>query len=289
MKKKLILTLFIFTLILTWVFAYSQSNIEAKINKIFDKKDKQFNQKYKGAYNICLNEQRYYKKITNVINKVINLPKYKRYKNILNIVKNITEKKSQICTIKIQIDLKKYTFIYRPMVDLENLTPLRKFMFEKIVFLKFSKAIKEGNNPNLTSVSIKLSSLSAEKIDLIKKVKLKQISTALEMYFNDYWRYPSSLDKLVPTYLSKLPLNPENNKSFYYKLLRKTGATEAWSIIWAKMWDPKDCNVNVYSEQELEKVIKENDSDTYFLRPYLDKIKKNNIKFSKWCYYVILN
>jgi len=290
MGKKLTLILFILWLSISWVFSYSQNSIKQQINKIFNKKDEQFNLKYRGsAYNICINEQKYYKKVTNTINKVINLPKYKKYESILNMIKHITEKKSQICTIKIQADLKKYTFVYRPIVDLKKLTPLMIDMFESNIVIKFMEAVKQGNDPNLTVVPMKLSSISVKMLDMAKRLRLHEISIALTMYFNNYGMYPISLNKLAPTYISKVPTNPINNKQFFYKLLDKNGFAKGWAIIWVKMGDVKNCNINVYSEQELNKIIKQNNNDSIKLYQYLIKLKQDNTKFNKWCYYIRLN
>jgi general secretion pathway protein G len=57
--------------------------------------------------------------------------------------------------------------------------------------------------------------------DTARKANLSQVSTALEMYFNDKGRYPNGsclndIEKeLVPTYIGNLPRDPQKGRVVY--------------------------------------------------------------------------
>ena len=127
--------------------------------------------------------------------------------------------------------------------------------------------------------------------DIVRKADLSKISIALTMYFNDHGVYPNwsnTIDiekKLVPLYMSVIPKDPKTNKWYFYKNMYKQWAKDAWAILAVKMEDPKDCNVNIYSSKDLNKIIKENNDEITYVEKYL--IKKWNYK--KWCYYVVIN
>jgi len=59
--------------------------------------------------------------------------------------------------------------------------------------------------------------------DTARKANLSQISTALEMYFNDNGEYPSWIhctkdltSALVPKYMNAIPSDPQQNRKTYY-------------------------------------------------------------------------
>ena len=86
--------------------------------------------------------------------------------------------------------------------------------------------------------------------DVARKANLSTISTALEMYFNDQGIYPTGYcindiaPKLVPTYVSSLPTDPQKERIAYWTkpgwcknweygytaMMRKWGV-DAWSVI----------------------------------------------------------
>jgi len=49
----------------------------------------------------------------------------------------------------------------------------------------------------------------------------------------------------------------------------------------------KDCNLNVYSEKELENFVKKNNYELSNIKKVIDNEKESN--FRLWCYYVITN
>ncbi len=121
MKKISIFILLILWFNISWTIAYSQNNIETRINNIFKQKNENFNIKYKTPYYICLNEQKYYTNITNLINKIINIPKYQKYINTLNIIKDITQKNENICNLNIHFQWKPYIFSYKLDNNFKNI------------------------------------------------------------------------------------------------------------------------------------------------------------------------
>ena len=90
--------------------------------------------------------------------------------------------------------------------------------------------------------------------DTARKANLSQISTALEMYFNDNGTYPwwdcvSDIRKyLVPSYMNSIPTDPQKWRIVYgtkvgwcpggvywYSDLTKNGATSWWSVLVANI------------------------------------------------------
>lgn len=57
-------------------------------------------------------------------------------------------------------------------------------------------------------VLLSLSSARAKSRDAKRLADVRQIASALELYFNDKGRYPSSLSTLEPLYISVIPTAP---------------------------------------------------------------------------------
>ncbi len=163
----------IFILLILWFnisFAYTQNNIETKINNIFLQKDKQFNLKYKTPYYICLNEQKYYTNITNLINKVIKLPKYRRYINILNIIKTITQRRENICNLNIHFQGKPYFFSYKLDNNFKNISAwVFSLIINKKIFDFFNRY--ETNKKINSVINNKNNSTKTNPINTNKIVK----------------------------------------------------------------------------------------------------------------------
>jgi len=77
-----------------------------------------------------------------------------------------------------------------------------------------------------TIVLVSLSSARVRARDTRRAADLRQVSLALEMYFDDNDRYPGTADSeswntqltlLVPTYLAALPVDPVNDTTHKYK------------------------------------------------------------------------
>ena len=90
--------------------------------------------------------------------------------------------------------------------------------------------------------------------DTARKANISQISTALEMYFNDNGYYPNGQcvsdlkQALVPQYMSDLPTDPQKGRIAYgtkaggcegwvygYAPLYKNGAQSGWSVLLANV------------------------------------------------------
>jgi len=90
--------------------------------------------------------------------------------------------------------------------------------------------------------------------DTARKANLSQISTALEMYFNDKGTYPNGTcvedikKEIVPRYMSALPRDPQNWRITYgtkndgckdwiygYTPLTKNGASSGWAVLVANI------------------------------------------------------
>ena len=90
--------------------------------------------------------------------------------------------------------------------------------------------------------------------DTARKANLSQISTALEMYFNDIGKYPTwdcmsdIRTKLVPNYMNSIPTDPQKWRIAYgtkagwcggwiyaYSALTKNGAEQGGSVIVANI------------------------------------------------------
>jgi len=75
--------------------------------------------------------------------------------------------------------------------------------------------------------------------DTARKANLSQISTALEMYFNDNGTYPNGKcasdlkASLVPNYLSSIPTDPQKNRITYWT--KSTGCTK-WSYAYTALY-----------------------------------------------------
>lgn len=55
--------------------------------------------------------------------------------------------------------------------------------------------------------------------DAARTSDMAKIQTAIGYYYQQYHRYPNSLNELVPAYLSIMPLDPQSNSEYSYKLL----------------------------------------------------------------------
>ncbi len=53
-----------------------------------------------------------------------------------------------------------------------------------------------------------LNSARAKSRDARRVADIKQIQTALELYYNDKGQYPASSSDLVPSYMGQVPTNP---------------------------------------------------------------------------------
>ena len=93
--------------------------------------------------------------------------------------------------------------------------------------------------------------------DTARKANLSQISTALEMYFNDYGEYPAGVNctkdlnsALVPKYMNAIPSDPQQGRKTYYaadlskycwswsyayRVLTKNGAENWWAAVIANV------------------------------------------------------
>ena len=90
--------------------------------------------------------------------------------------------------------------------------------------------------------------------DTARKANLAQISTALEMYFNDNGVYPDGscaselADTLIPAYLNSIPTDPQGARvtygttdgwcgswSYGYSPLQKSSASNWWSVLVANI------------------------------------------------------
>lgn len=60
----------------------------------------------------------------------------------------------------------------------------------------------------------------AEKIekDATRVSDVKHLQLAVEMYFDDNKSYPSSLNKLTPKYITEIPVDPLDKKSYFYTI-----------------------------------------------------------------------
>jgi len=124
-------------------------------------------------------------------------------------------------------------------------------------------------------------------MDTVRNTNLSVISAALTMYYNDKWMYPKELNKLVPNYLLSIPEDPQwQYKLYFYRSLMKNWASQWWAILWAQMENTSKCNINAYSENDLDKIIKENNNEIINIKK---NIMKKNESYHKWCYYVLIN
>lgn len=53
--------------------------------------------------------------------------------------------------------------------------------------------------------------------DSIREVNLRLIQDGLESYYDQYGRYPSSLDELSSQYLSTIPADPKTHLPYQYQ------------------------------------------------------------------------
>jgi len=126
--------------------------------------------------------------------------------------------------------------------------------------------------------------------DIARKANLSQIGIALEMYFNDYWLYPFPEKlklNLSQYYISVIPTDPKTKKQYFYYPLTKNWADQGWAILWAQMENPKNCNLNVTSDQELLELLKKYDYKREKINQLLDYEHKQ--KFNEGCYYIMIN
>ncbi|MGE5297773.1 MAG: hypothetical protein ACM3KM_01270 [Acidobacteriaceae bacterium] len=60
------------------------------------------------------------------------------------------------------------------------------------------------------------SSMALEKRDAIRIADIRQMQTALELYFNDNNAYPSALSQLAPMYIKTVPVDPLSAATYVY-------------------------------------------------------------------------
>ena len=135
----------------------------------------------------------------------------------------------------------------------------------------------------------KLVSTQQKAMDIAREANLSDISTALTMYFNDQWEYPKKLENsLAPTYLMSLPIDPQTHKWYFYRSVYCKWSKNAWFVLAAKMSNPYDCNMNVYSAEKLWKLIdklnKKGDTCTDIEK--MIQTNSGNHNFKKGCYYI---
>ena len=94
--------------IISWLSIFGLStnanyeNFQNRLNNIFIQKNKEINKIYKNSYYyICKNENLFYNNLIKKINKLFFVPRYQKYKNLLQIIKNVSEKKASNCEIYI--------------------------------------------------------------------------------------------------------------------------------------------------------------------------------------------
>ena len=93
--------------------------------------------------------------------------------------------------------------------------------------------------------------------DTARKANLSTLSTALQMYFNDEWTYPTGAcvsdisSKLVPTYISSIPTDPQKKrKTFGTETNGCTNWNYAYSSLYRKWW--KDAGAVLIANTEAE-------------------------------------
>jgi len=124
---------------------------------------------------------------------------------------------------------------------------------------------------------------------------LRHVTVALQMYFHDKWEFPegnntNDLEHNFKEYFSNMPKDKLNNNWFFYMPLKNDWLENAWALIWMKVSYAQACDVNIYSKEKLIEFIENNNYDydkiTKHIEEYIDKIKKDNIKFNNWCYFI---
>jgi len=108
--------------------------------------------------------------------------------------------------------------------------------------------------------------------DTARKANLSTISTALQMYYNDNWKYPvgpcinDAAKALVPTYISDMPSDPQKwRTAFGTKAGWCTGWTYAYASMYRKWW--KDAGALLLANVEAQGtvwnfVLSQKDADT---------------------------
>jgi prepilin-type N-terminal cleavage/methylation domain-containing protein len=64
-----------------------------------------------------------------------------------------------------------------------------------------------------------LTSARTDSRDTKRVADLKEITTALQLYYDTYNTYPSALSELVPTYIVIEPTDPVGQAPYYYDVL----------------------------------------------------------------------
>jgi len=129
----------------------------------------------------------------------------------------------------------------------------------------------------------------AEARDVVRYVNLSQISTALEMYYNDKWQFPewkSIYDienKIYSMYMSIVPTDP-NWKPYFYSSLSYNGNKDQWYILWAQMETSRYCNISAKSKSDLENILKNNNYE--FKK--VEKLISTQKTYKAPCYYVVV-
>ncbi|MGE5298198.1 MAG: type IV pilin protein [Acidobacteriaceae bacterium] len=74
-------------------------------------------------------------------------------------------------------------------------------------------------------VLVSLGSARIKSRDARRIADVRQLQTAMELYYNDNNTYPATVGALAPTYISRAPVDPATNANYGY-----TGSTTAYSI-----------------------------------------------------------
>ncbi len=142
-------------------------------------------------------------------------PKYAPYyREILNIAKSWQVCVNDEAGFYLGNDFKSHdklaNFLSRPVV---GAFVYRGFSYE----LSKRPMLEKLEKTEVFDPSKKLHSLENGAYKQRKTIVIAQIASALKLYRVEKGFYPESLEKLVPQYLEKLPLNPNVGKDFIYK------------------------------------------------------------------------
>lgn len=75
-----------------------------------------------------------------------------------------------------------------------------------------------------TIITASLSTAKAKSRDARRIADIKTLQTALDLYYNDNYAYPTSLSSLVPNYVPVLPTDPSTNASYKYTVFPASGS-----------------------------------------------------------------
>ena len=125
--------------------------------------------------------------------------------------------------------------------------------------------------------------------DTAKKAWLWQIRVALLSYYGDYGKYPDwkSTNDIKTAIKDYLPVSSENSivwKRYFYRSLNSNWVENAWFILWAHMENSINCDVDINTEKELEKLLKDNNYEAYEIKKRTSYVRSSK----KWCYYLII-